>query len=347
MAMKKRASKKPVGRSHAKKKARSTPHQAKRISDRKSSRSSRPSVSRSRIRPVKVLTADQRASLKSALQLVRKHVKGYETSDGWKVKDFTRITPQRRATVLKKARELRVLLAQPHDVVRARSRRDRHELYKFTHQKIRKAKHFIVHKPADNFSVRLVRGRVSVRGTFSGRVSGKRRRKVVTESAFYLFPHTAHDEREAADMLEDMLDSMPEGFYVMLTGAHGDTGEPVERGQLLARLRDYINRYQSDSIAVYDRQGNFVQRRETDTGFVQAITGFRYLATSIEGMELQMQARDARRRRGEEFNARLKREQTTARERQRRQSAETEEQKRLKRKRAAKKAAQTRLRKHK
>lgn len=269
------------------------------------------------------ISTEEKGTLKSALSIVRQHVKGYELRDGWAVKNFDRITPQRRATLLKKAASLKVLLRQPHDLVKAPINRAtgksnvkaRHELYRFTSQKIRGAKHFIVHKPDHNFSVSFVRGRVRVRGKFSGKVRGKRRSKVITESAFYLFPRTAHDLSDAEDMLDDLLEDMPEGYYVMLTGMHGDTGEPVDRDSLRARLRDYVNRYQTDSVAIYDRMGNFVQRRETDTGFLQAITGFRFLSTSVDGRDLQMAARDARRASGARENERVRKERMSTRER--------------------------------
>jgi len=265
--------------------------------------------------PVRKLDKDARTRLKHALDLVRRHIKGYSTQDGWNMRALGGISKSRRGTLLKKAATLKTLLRQPHALVKAPTRKARKNLYQFTRQKLRKAKHFIVHKPADNFDVHLRDGRVVIRGTFEGKVRGKRRSKVITETAFYLFPHTARDPDDAERMLRDMLDEMPEGFYVVLTGMHGDTGTPVEKGALLARLRDYINRYQEDSVAIYDRAGNFVERRTQDSGFLQAITGFRFLSTSVDGMELQMQARDIRRQRGEIFNQQRRLELMTEKER--------------------------------
>lgn len=354
MARKKQTSlKKSAGQRHVKKDTavkrgpRNAGRRSLQASKRKAARTVQKTVQRR-------LTPAERGELKSALAIVRKHVKGYDTADGWTVANLSLLSTRRLATLKKKAREIRAVLNAPHDLVKVPvnregkpNRKARRELYKFTHQKIRGAKHFIVHKPADNFSVRLDRGRIRISGTFAGKVSGKQRRQVVTETQFFLFDHTPDDEQNALRMLRDMLPEMPEGFYVVLTGQHGDTGEPVEKGQLLKRLQTYIHAYQTDSVAIYDREGKFVGRRETDTGFLQAITGFRHLSTSVEGLELQMQVRDARRRRQEDFNERLRKERLTPFERQQARDEARREGFRLKRKRAAKKSARTRKAKSK
>lgn len=181
-----------------------------------------------------------------------------------------------------------------------------------------------------------------IRGKFEGKVKGKRRAKVITESAFYLFPRTAQDAADAEQMLRDMLDEMPEGYYVVLTGMHGDTGEPTDKGSLIARLRDYINRYQTDSVAVYDRSGNFVERKEVDQGFLQAITGFRFLATEVDGMRLQMQARDRRRQDGEDYNKKRRLELMTEKERAAYEAPRKKEALRQAKRKAGRKAAATR-----
>lgn len=267
-----------------------------------------------RPRPVTPLAADTLTRLKSALQLVRQHVKGYSAADGWAVRELGTISRGRHATLLKKAATLKELLNQPHDLIRAPTKKARRNLFQFTRQKIRNAKHYIVHKPADNFDVRLRRGRVVIRGRFEGKVRGKRRSKVITESAFYLFPQSVKHPDDAERMLRDLLPDMPEGYYVMLTGAHGDTGEPVDKGQLLNRLQSYIQSYQFAFTNIYDRDNKLVGRKETDSQFAQAIAGFRLLSTTVDGMELQMQARDIRRQRTAELNERRRKEQMSKKE---------------------------------
>lgn len=321
------------------------------------SRKSLPSIRKSvQPKPRVVTSSLDRGEFKSLLAIARQHLTGYSAADGFSLRALEqgKISATRIGTLRARVRQLRVLLAQPHDLIAVPTvkgkpnRKVRHELYKFTHQKIRNAKHFIVHKPASNFSVQLGSdSRVGIRGKFEGKVRGKRLKRVITDTAFYLFDHMAEDERDAISMLEHMLPDMPEGFYVVLTGQHGDTGEPVERGQLLTRLRTYIHSYQTDSVAVYDRQGNFTGRKETDTGFLQAITGFRHLSTTVAGMELQMQARDSRRRATEDFNAKLKKERLTPWERRQAQDEERRQAKLVPRKRAVKKAVATKARRKK
>lgn len=274
----------------------------------------RPVPQRSRIQPS--LPREERTRLKHALDLVRRHVKGYSAQDGWGVKDLGGKTRDSRNRLLKKASILKELLRQPHELVKAPTAKARQNLYQFTRQKIRKAKHFIVHKPGDNFSVGIRRGRVVVRGKFEGKVRGKRRSKVVTESAFYLFPKTVKHPDDAELMLRDMLDEMPEGYYVMLTGAHGDTGEPADKGSLISKLRQYINAYQFVDTSVEDARGMPLKRVTVDQRFAQSIVGFRLLSTSVDGMELQMQARDIRRQRTAEYSERQRRAQMSKKERE-------------------------------
>lgn len=321
-----------------------------RSDDQKSQ--ARPPKPRSRISPERALAGqaigkEQRQRLTEALKIVRKHVKGYEPTTGWRIRDLDRITPQRKKTLLKKAATLKELLRQPHELVKAPTAKARKNLYQFTRQKIRNAKHYIVHKPADNFSVHVRSGRVLVRGHFEGKVRGKRRRKIVTESAFYLFPKAVKHPDDAERMLQDMLDEMPEGYYVMLTGAHGDTGEPADKGSLLSKLRQYINAYQFAMTTVLDSRGVSLGRVSTDQGFAQAIVGFRLLSTTADGMQLQMQARDIRRQRTAEYNEKLRRERMSKKERVEYEAPRKLEEKRQARRRAAKKAAKTRARKHK
>lgn len=283
-------------------------------------------------KPAKPLDPNTRTRLKHALDLVRRHVKGYSAADGWSLRDLGRISGGRRKTLIKKAGVLRELLRQPHDVVKAPTRKARHNLVQFTRQKIRSAKHFIVHKPADNFKVRIRQGRVTVRGRF-------KRGRVLSESTFYLFPRAARGPEDAERLLRDMLPDMPPGYYVMLTGAHGDTGEPTDRESLRSHLMSYINAYQSATVNVYDAQGKLLVRKVADQGFAQAIVGYRFMATTLDGVEVQMAARDVRRQRSAEWNEKLKRRHMTERERTAYEAPRKKEAQRQARRKAARKGA--------
>jgi hypothetical protein len=145
-------------------------------------------------------------------------------------------------------------------------------------------------------------------------------------------------------MLRDLLPDMPEGYYVMLTGAHGDTGEPVDKGQLLNRLQSYIQSYQFAFTNIYDRDNKLVGRKETDSQFAQAIAGFRLLSTTVDGMELQMQARDIRRQRTAELNERRRKEQMSKKELAEYEAPRKAEAQRQAKRKAAKKGVATRRR---
>lgn len=241
-----------------------------------------------------------KGDLKSALGLVRKHVNGFTADDGYDLRG--KLDARRVQKVLTMAGKLRELLASPHDLVRVPTRtriktetrkkgrktikvrkkvrvpdvKAKKSLTQFTQQRIRNAKHFIVHKPADNFKVGLDRGNVFIQGNFG--------RRVVTRSSFYLFPRRPRYPNELVAMSRRMLKSMPDGFYVMLTAAHGDTGEPFDKGQLINRLNDYLMAYEVDEHGL-------------PTGFSEALIGFRFMSTTLDGAITQRSQISARRER--------------------------------------------------
>jgi hypothetical protein len=95
-------------------------------------------------------------------------------------------------------------------------------------------------------------------------------------------------------MLKKMLSEMPEGFYSILTGLLGDTGEPVEKGVLLAMVQEYMKTYG-------------IKATGEPTGFVESIVGFRFMSSRLRGAEIQRGAIDARRQRVKEENRKKQR----------------------------------------
>lgn len=122
---------------------------------------------------------------------------------------------------------------------------------------------------------------MSVRGAFPGRVA--------TESRYFLFSRRPKHPDDVGRMLKSMLSKMPEGFYTILTGLLGDTGEPVEKGALLARLREYMNTYGTKASG------------ET-TGFTESIVGFRFMSSKLRGAEVERAHVDMRRDAQRELN---------------------------------------------
>lgn len=232
--------------------------------------------------PARLTPADAQ-KLKSALKTVRKHVHGYDTRDGYRVSDLTRLPAKTRKRLLKRAQTLKELEATPHDLVQARTPKARRSLLQFTRQRIRGAKHFIVHKPWDNYRVSIRDGHVSVRGAFPGRVA--------TESRYFLFPKRPKTPDEVKEFAANLLKEMPNGFYVILTGLLGDTGEPVEKGMLLKRLGEYLSQY------------SYKGQTDVSTGFAEAVIGFRFMSSRLAGVDIEMGTKDSRRQSQREYNA--------------------------------------------
>lgn len=224
---------------------------------------------------------EQHARLKEAIQLLRRHIHGYEAKDGYSLPAIG-ADRKKRKRVIRRAAKLKELTATPFDTVKATTKKARRNLQQFTRQKIRGAKHFIVHKPADNFKIRIDHGHVSVQGKFKGRV--------VTRSDFYLFPRKPRYPKELVSMANRLRKEMRPGFYTLLTAAHGDTGEPFDRDAALQRLEEYLAAY------TVDQQGR-------PTGFAEALIGFRFMSTTLKGASSQRQSIDARRQAVKKANA--------------------------------------------
>lgn len=226
--------------------------------------------------------------LKERVQLIRKHVRGFESSDGFDLRQSKTWSVKKILKITRLSSKLKELLLVPHDIKKATTKKARKNLIQFTQQRIRGAKHFIVHKPADNFRVKLSNGNVEIEGRFAGRV--------ITRSQFFLFPRRPRYPNELVRMARKLLKEMPTGFYTVLTAAHGDTGEPFEREQLINRLQEYLAAYEVDAAG-------------EPTGFSEALIGFRYMATTLRGASVQRQTIDRRRERQKQYNEKLRRKQ--------------------------------------
>lgn len=232
------------------------------------------------------LSREESQQLTSALKLIRKHVHGYGSADGYDIAGLGSLSSARRRRLVAKAATLKELTATPHDLIRAPTRKARRSLVQFTRQRLRKAKHFIVHKPEDRYRVRLKKGNISVQSeTPDGRVK--------SESRYFLFPHRARDPDDVEAMTRALLREMPEGFYTVLTGALGDTGEPADKGMILRRVQEYMNFYSTTATG-------------ESTGFTQALVGFRYMADTLDGALTARNTVDHRRQRVREWNEKRK-----------------------------------------
>lgn len=236
-------------------------------------------------RPSRRLAVKSKVRLREAITLLRKHVTGYASKDGFDLSKLETWDYNKRYRVIRRAEKIHELLLTPHDTIKARTKKEKENLFKFTGQRIRGAKHFIVHKPADNFKVGLRDGYVTIDGKFGGRV--------ITRNQFFLFPRRPRYPKELVAMSRRMLKEMPDGFYSILTSAHGDTGEPVERDKLIEQLNVYLAAYEVNSEGA-------------STGFSEVLLGFRFMETTLDGAVVQRRQIDARRQRQREYNAKIR-----------------------------------------
>lgn len=216
----------------------------------------------------------------AALKVLREHFTGYEARDGYDIRHVENIPASRRRALRKKYTKVATLLSQPYDVIKPKDKKEAKALRHFTQEKFRRMKHFIVHKPDEASRVTMEGGAVTVKRAFTHGVE--------FEQKYFFFPRRARGPGHMRRMLEEMLPDMPEGMYAMQTAAYGDTGSIVDRGQLMNQLRDYLGAYDKAKYGEYR--------------FMNQITGFRYMATTLKGAQVQQRARDSRRRGQREAN---------------------------------------------
>jgi hypothetical protein len=213
---------------------------------------------------------------------LRKHFTGYEAREGFSLtpaKIAALPYSTRRALRIKHGK-LQALLHKPFvDFVKPMDDIARKTLRKFTGERMRRMKHFIVQKPSAESTVRVVDGNVQLRTQFPGEVAFTER--------FYMFPRVPRGHTHMVKMFDKMYSKMPKGMYVLQTDTYGDTGGLVEREQ----LRDELLKM----LEAYDR-AKYGEHR-----FMYRIAGFRWMATFRQG-RLQLNKRDDARAGQREWN---------------------------------------------
>ena len=162
----------------------------------------------------------------------------------------------------------------------------RKALRRFTGEKMRNMKHFIVQKPSAESTVRVVEGNVQLRTQFPGEVAFIER--------YYMFPRVPRGHSHMLTMFDRMYLKMPPGMYVMQTDTYGDTGGIVQR----ELLRDELQRI----LEAYDKP------KYGEDRFMYRIAGFRWMSMRIEGAVVQERSRHDARAGQREYN-RKRREQ--------------------------------------
>jgi hypothetical protein len=213
---------------------------------------------------------------------LRKHFTGYDPKDGFSItpKKIADLPYSKRRSIRKKHEKLQALLHKPFvDFVKPADPIARKALRKFTGERMRGMKHFIVAKPSAESTVRVVEGNVQLRTQFPGEVAFTER--------FYMFPSVPRGHTHMLKMFDKMYPKMPKGMYVLQTDSYGDTGDLVER----ERLRDELHRI----LEAYDK-AKYGEHR-----FMYRIAGFRWFSTAREG-RAQLDKRDDARAGQREWN---------------------------------------------
>lgn len=214
---------------------------------------------------------------------LRKYFTGYDAKDGLSlsVQKIAKLPYHKRRGIRIKAEKLQALLSKPFiDTVKPSDDISRKALRKFTGEKMRNMKAFIVAKPSAESQVRVVEGNVQIRTKFPGGVAHTER--------YFMFPKVPRGHAHLVKMFDKMYPKMPGGMYVLQTDTYGDTGGLVER----ELLRDELFRI----LEAYDKP-KYGEHR-----FMFRIAGFRWLTTHKQGAREQMHKRDEARMGQREWN---------------------------------------------
>lgn len=229
---------------------------------------------------------------------LRKHFIGYDPANGYSItpKKIADLPYSKRRSIRAKHVKLQALLHKPFvDFVVPVDPIERKALRKFTGERMRGLKHFIVAKPSAESQVRVIKGNVQLRTKFPGQVAFTER--------FFMFPRVPRGHSDMLKMFDRMYPKMPAGFYSVQTDTYGDTGSPIQRELLreegLLRL-----------LEAYDNP-KYGEHR-----FMYRIAGFRWMSTSVNGVVVQQRKRDEAREGQRRYNRmvreRIQREIATA-----------------------------------
>jgi hypothetical protein len=111
---------------------------------------------------------------------------------------------------------------------------------------------------------------------------------------FFMFERKPRSHSDMVKMFQRMYKTMPPGMYVMQTDTYGDTGDIVEREQLLDELQRMLE--------AYDRS------KYGDDRFMYRIAGFRWMATTLKGALVQERARNEAREGQRQWNKKKREE---------------------------------------
>lgn len=204
---------------------------------------------------------------------LRKHFTGYDPKDGFSLtpKKISELPYSQRRGLRRKHEKLQALLHKPFiDLIVPADPIARQALRRFTGERLRNMKHFIVQKPSAESQVRVVDGNVQLRTQFPGEVAFTER--------YYMFPRVPRGPSDILKMFRRMYPKMPDGFYSLQTDTYGDTGQPVHHDFLEEELQRILEAYDNPKYGEHR--------------FMLRIAGFRWMSTKVHGAVVQQTKRD-------------------------------------------------------
>lgn len=216
---------------------------------------------------------------------LRKHFEGYGTKEGFSLspEKIAKIPYSQKRGMRAKHKKLQTLLKHPFvDFVKPADDASRKALKRFTGERMRGMKHFVVAKPSAESTVRVVGGDVQLKTKFPGEAAFTER--------FFMFPNLPRSHKHMLAMFDKMYSRMPPGMYVLQSKSYGDIGEAADRGQIREKIEDWL--------MVYDKP------KYGDNRFMYELTGVRWISSTLKGAVVQTKARDEARNAQRKVNQR-------------------------------------------
>ena len=233
--------------------------------------------------------AAARVKLRERIKLLRRVARGFDAADGYDLRDLSALTGEQKRRVARYARIAEPMMSGGRKLVRASGAKLK-ALQEFTGQR----------EKLKDFRVAFV-PTVSPETT-TVKVDKKNNVKIIRdgiEQRYYFARKGMRSDRDVMREAERLMDQMPAGFYVVLTGENAAILNPVEfrpdsREALRQKVRDLVTYYPTESgDARYRRVAYFFR-------------GFRGLARTERGAwselrklnRMRAEARDAAIERG-------------------------------------------------
>lgn len=253
---------------------------------------------------------NEKAYLHDSIKLLRRFASGFESRDGFSLREIGSLSGRKLAKVKKLAAVIRQEQATPHVEAVARTPQQRKALESYTGQhEIPGRKRFIVFtEQPEKTHVKVVSRKPKVEPEpetpKKKRKKAKKKKKAkpvprveleidvpggtAREEFFLIADYT--DEvssfEDVKEALKLMLPEMPKGWYVLVTSNHGNIGVPIQRHRLVDQIE---SRYMK-----YDEVPGATSRKD-DRGLAEVVVGFKLVSFTQDGAQREYNERLTRR----------------------------------------------------